>query len=366
MATVYLAQDLKHQRQVAIKVLLADVAAAVGAERFQREIEFAARLQHPHILALYDSGEADGFLYYVMPYVEGPTLRARMVAEGQLPIAEVVRILRDVVDGVAAAHAQGVVHRDLKPENIMLPGRHALVVDFGVAKALSEASGDERFTSAGVTLGTAAYMAPEQAAGDAQADHRSDIYALGIIAYELLTGSPPFVRATKRAVLAAHLTEAPVPVGERREGVPPLLALLVMRCLAKEPADRPQRAEDLLVVLEGLATPSAGMTPVDVKPVTTAKCAAASHACGPSLQRSGRGYGGGVGILAGPGCTSVGGAGRGAPFWCAARIQSCRDSASTSRTSSRRPWKATTSPRRSPTGPRCRARSSRGGWVHEH
>jgi tRNA A-37 threonylcarbamoyl transferase component Bud32/TolB-like protein len=267
MATVYLAQDLKHHRKVAVKVLRPDLAASLGVERFNREITIAAALTHPHILPLHDSGEADGFLYYVMPYVEGPTLRHRLAREGELPVAEAVRILRDVTDAVAAAHAQGVVHRDLKPENIMLSGRHALVADFGVAKAVREATGRHALTTAGVALGTPTYMAPEQAAADPLTDHRADLYALGVVAYEMLTGEPPFVRGTPQAVLAAHVTEAPVPVTERRGTVPPALASLVMRCLEKRPADRPQRAEELLGVLESLSTPSGGMTPTETQPV---------------------------------------------------------------------------------------------------
>ncbi|HSW29681.1 MAG TPA: serine/threonine-protein kinase [Longimicrobiales bacterium] len=279
MATVYLAQDLKHHRQVAVKVLRPELAATVGVERFLQEVDIAANLQHPHILALYDSGEAGGFLYYVMPYVEGPTLRHRLVRERELPVGEAVRILRDVVDAVAAAHAKGVVHRDLKPENIMLSGRHALVTDFGVAKAVSEATGRHSLTTKGVALGTPAYMAPEQAAADPLTDHRADVYALGVVAYEMLTGEPPFVRGTPQAVLAAQVTEAPVPVTERRETVPPALASLVMRCLAKKPADRPQRADELLAVLESLSTPSGGMTPTETLPVTGT--AATSLAGGP-------------------------------------------------------------------------------------
>lgn len=267
MATVYLAEDLRHHRKVAVKVLRPDLAASLGVERFNREITIAAALTHPHILTLIDSGEADGFLYYVMPYVEGPTLRNRLVREGELPVAEAVRILRDATDAVAAAHAQGVVHRDLKPENIMLSGRHALVADFGVAKAVREATGRHALTTAGVALGTPTYMAPEQAAADPLTDHRADLYALGVVAYEMLTGEPPFARGTPQAVLAAHVTEAPVPVTERRGTVPPALAALVMQCLEKRPADRPQRAEELLGVLESLSTPSGGMTPTETQPV---------------------------------------------------------------------------------------------------
>ncbi|NJD20080.1 MAG: serine/threonine protein kinase, partial [Gemmatimonadetes bacterium] len=220
MATVYLAQDLKHHRQVAVKVLRPELAATVGVERFLQEVDIAANLQHPHILALYDSGEAGGFLYYVMPYVEGPTLRHRLTRERELPVGEAVRILRDVVDAVAAAHAKGVVHRDLKPENIMLSGRHARATDFGVAKAVSEATGRHSLTTKGVALGTPAYMAPEQAAADPRTDHRADVYALGVVAYEMLTGDPPFVRHTPQALLAAHLAEAPVDVTQRRDTVP--------------------------------------------------------------------------------------------------------------------------------------------------
>src|SRR5512145_2620955 len=192
MATVYLAEDLKHHRQVALKVLRPDLAATLGPERFLREVTIAANLQHPHILPVYDSGQAGGFLYYVMPFVEGPSLRDRLLKERELPVIEAARILRDVADAMAAAHAKGVVHRDIKPENVMLSGRHALVADFGVAKAVSEATGRQSITTVGVALGTPSYMSPEQAAADPQVDHRADIYALGCLAYELLSGHPPF------------------------------------------------------------------------------------------------------------------------------------------------------------------------------
>ena len=161
MATVYLATDVRHHRQVAVKVLRPDLAAALGPERFLREIEIAANLTHPHILPLHDSGEAEGFLYYVMPYIKGDTLRERIDKEGELPVPEAVRIIRDVVDALAFAHAQGVVHRDIKPDNVMLSGRHAMVMDFGIAKAVSEATGRSQLTTAGVALGTPTYMAPE-------------------------------------------------------------------------------------------------------------------------------------------------------------------------------------------------------------
>jgi tRNA A-37 threonylcarbamoyl transferase component Bud32 len=266
MATVYLAEDLRHHRKVALKVLREDLAATLGTERFHREIQIAAQLQHPHILPLLDSGEAAGFLYYVMPYVEGQSVRDRLAREGALPVSDAVRILRDVVDALTEAHAHDVVHRDIKPENIMLRGRHALVTDFGVAKAVSEATGREQLTTAGVALGTPAYMAPEQATADPHLDHRVDIYAVGAVGYELLTGRPVFMGTTPQMVLAAHVTEVPQPVTKYRETVPRALEVLVMRCLEKRPADRWQSAAELLAQLEVLATPSGGITPTDTQP----------------------------------------------------------------------------------------------------
>ncbi|NJD09257.1 MAG: hypothetical protein FIB01_02055, partial [Gemmatimonadetes bacterium] len=267
MATVYLATDLKHNRDVALKVLRPDLAATLGPERFLREIEIAARLQHPNILPVHDSGEAAGFLFYVMPYVEGHSLRERLSEHGELPVAEAVRILREVADALAHAHAHGVLHRDIKPENVMLSGRHALVADFGVAKAVHEATGRQKLTTVGIALGTPTYMAPEQAAADPHADHRADIYAFGVTAYELLAGRPPFTGLTAQAILAAHMTEAPAPVSGLRPLLPQALAQLVMRCLEKKPADRPQSADELLSVLESLATPSGGVTPAYTQPV---------------------------------------------------------------------------------------------------
>jgi hypothetical protein len=267
MATVYLAEDVRHHRQVAVKVLRAELAATLGSDRFFREIEVAARLQHPHILPLLDSGEAGGFYYYVMPYVAGESLRERLARVGELPVHEAVKILAEVVDALAAAHAMGVVHRDIKPDNVMLSGRHALVMDFGVAKAVSEATGRNKLTTAGVALGTPSYMAPEQAAADPQLDHRVDIYAVGTMAYELLTGRPPFTGASSQEILAAHMTRAPEPVSSRRPAVPSALASVIMKCLEKRPADRWQSAEELLAQLEPLATPSGGMTPTQTRPV---------------------------------------------------------------------------------------------------
>ena len=271
MATVYLAQDLRHDRRVAVKVLRSDLAAALGPDRFLREVKIAANLQHPHVVPLYDSGQADDILYYVMPYIEGISLRQKLVREGELPIAEAVRILRDVADAMAYAHRHGVVHRDIKPENVMLAERHALVTDFGVAKAVSEATGRHTVTTAGVAVGTPNYMAPEQATADPHTDHRADIYAFGVLAYELLTGQPPFVGPTAQAVLAAHVTSAVEPVSSRRASVPPLLAALVMKCLEKRPADRWQSADDLIPELEAVLTPSGGMTPAETQAVAAVR-----------------------------------------------------------------------------------------------
>ena len=265
MATVYLAQDIKHDRKVAIKVLREDLAASLGSARFLHEIKVAAALQHPHILALYDSGEADGLLFYVMPYVDGMSLRDKLIKEGELPISDAVRILRDIADALTEAHRHGVVHRDLKPENVMLRGRHALVMDFGVAKAVSEATGRQALTTIGVALGTPAYMAPEQAVADPHVDHRADLYAFGVIAYELLAGRSPFGGTNPQQILAAHVTAAPEPVTSHRT-MPPALAALVMRCLEKRPADRFQSAEELIPQLESLLTPSGGMTPTATMP----------------------------------------------------------------------------------------------------
>jgi serine/threonine-protein kinase len=258
MATVYLAHDLRHNRQVAVKVLREDLSATLGGSRFLREIETLARLQHPNILPLHDSGEIaapqGSVLFFVMPYVDGQSLRQRLQHGGALPIHEALRTLIDVVDALAYAHGHGVVHRDIKPDNVMLSGRHAVVTDFGVAKAVSDASGAVHVTTAGIALGTPAYMAPEQATGDPNVDHRADIYAVGVLAYELLTGSPPFTGSTAQQVIAAHITAAPESIRTRRADVPEALEQVVMRCLAKDPSDRWQSAAELLAQLEPLAT----------------------------------------------------------------------------------------------------------------
>ena len=264
MATVYLAEDLKHHRKVAIKILREELSASIGTARFRREIEIAAQLQHPSILPLLDSGEAGGMLYFVMPYVPGQSLRQRLNREHELPISDAVRLLVEIVDGLAHAHEHGVVHRDIKPDNVMLSGRHALVTDFGVARAVSEASSGGTLTTIGVALGTPAYMSPEQATADPGIDHRADIYAVGVVAYELLAGRLPFA-GTPQQVLAAHVTEVPTSVDKHRPGISAALASAVMRCLAKLPADRWQSAAELLAVLEPLATPSGGLTPTDAR-----------------------------------------------------------------------------------------------------
>ncbi len=256
MATVYLADDLRLGRAVAIKVLRDDAALAAGTERFLREIEIAARLQHPHIVPLLDSGAIAGTPWLAMPYVDGESLRSRLDREGRLAPVSVIRILTDVADALAYAHRKGIVHRDIKPDNILLSGRHALVADFGVAKAMRAASDATPGLTGGLALGTPAYMAPEQATADPALDHRVDLYALGVVAYELLAGAPPFDAPTAQGVLTAHLLDDPPPLAERAPGTPAALVRIVERALAKSPAARWQSGEELLAALEPLTTPS--------------------------------------------------------------------------------------------------------------
>jgi tetratricopeptide (TPR) repeat protein len=259
-ATVYLARDPRHARLVALKILAPSIGAAMSAERFLQEIRVTAGLAHPHILPLHDSGTAAGFLYYVMPYVEGETLRERLARDGALHPDAALRLVREVASALAHAHRHGIVHRDIKPANILLQDDHAVVADFGIARAVGraresatlldqvEADGPATLTGAGTTLGTPAYMSPEQATGRT-VDHRTDIYALGLVAYEALAGEHPFGVRTPREMLLAQVEETPTPLDARASGVPPVLAALVMRALAKDPASRPQSAEEIVAAL---------------------------------------------------------------------------------------------------------------------
>ena len=249
MATVYLAQDLKHRRQVAIKVLLPELASAVGPERFLREIEIAARLHHPHVLPLYDSGDADGFLYYVMPFAEGESLRDRLDREKQLPLDDALQITREVADALGYAHGEGVLHRDIKPENILLESGHAVVADFGIARAISAAGGD-RLTETGLAIGTPTYMSPEQAAGEKELDGRSDLYSLGCVLYEMLAGQPPFTGPTVENIRYQHLVVEPRPVTVLRPRVPEYVAKALNLALAKAPADRFSAAAGFVEALD--------------------------------------------------------------------------------------------------------------------
>ena len=263
MARVYLAHDIKHGRDVAIKVLRPELSQSLGHDRFLREIEIAARLRHPNIVPLYDSGEVDGALYFVMPYEEGRSLRERLLAEGPLPIADALGVLRDVARALAYAHEHGVVHRDVKSDNVMLSSDAAIVTDFGIAKAVSAAltdGGGTELTQTGSAIGTPAYMAPEQAAGDPGTDHRADIYAFGCLAFEVFTGNPPFHGLSKHQTIAAHLMTAPPAVGSIRAEVPPAVVELIARCLEKEPGARPQVAREILRALDAPSAPSGSWT----------------------------------------------------------------------------------------------------------
>ncbi len=248
MATVYLAQDLRHDRRVAVKVLRPELAAVIGAERFLAEIKLTANLQHPHILPLFDSGEADSFLFYVMPFVEGETLRSRLTREKQLPVADAVRIATEVASALDYAHRHQVVHRDIKPENILLHDGRALVADFGIALAASKASGS-RMTETGMSLGTPQYMSPEQAMGEREITARSDVYALGAVVYEMLTGDPPFSGSTAQAIVARVVTESPRPLLPQRHTIPPQVEAAVLTALEKLPADRYGTAAEFAAAL---------------------------------------------------------------------------------------------------------------------
>src|SRR5688500_9833732 len=259
MSRVFVAHDRTLGRVVAIKVFSPEVAAEVKTERFRLEIQLAAKLQHPHIVPLLFAGENRGVLYFTMPFIDGESLRARVAREGPLPLNDAIRTLRHLASAIAYAHKQGVVHRDIKPDNVLLAGEFALVTDFGVAKALSAATtsdGAQNLTTSGMAIGTPAYMAPEQALADPSIDHRADIYAFGIVAYEVLTGTPPFSAKTAQGILAAHIAKTPEPVTNKRADIPEPLAALIMKCLEKRPEDRPQSATELLGVLDSLSTGS--------------------------------------------------------------------------------------------------------------
>jgi serine/threonine-protein kinase len=264
MSRVFVAEETALARMVVIKVLSPDLAQGLSADRFAREIRLAARLQHPHIVPLFSAGEVDGLPYYTMPYVEGESLRALLAREGALPIARVMQVLRDIARALDYAHAQDIVHRDIKPDNVLLSGNAASVTDFGIAKAVTAARAEalpaegsgETLTQLGVAIGTPAYMAPEQAAGDPDVDHRADLYAFGCVAYEMLAGQPPFHDRPPRAMLVAHMVEMPASIASRRRDAPRSLSDLVMRCLAKTPEGRPANAAEILAVIESSSTAS--------------------------------------------------------------------------------------------------------------
>jgi serine/threonine-protein kinase len=269
MATVYLAEDVRHDRRVALKVLRPELAAVIGAERFLAEIKLTANLQHPHILPLFDSGEADGYLFYVMPFIDGESLRDRLTREKQLPVADAVRIATEVASALDYAHRHGVVHRDIKPENILLHDGRALVADFGIALAASKAGG-ARMTETGMSLGTPHYMSPEQAMGEREITARSDIYALGAVLYEMLTGEPPFTGATAQAVVARVVTESPRPLVPQRHTIPPHVEAAALTALEKLPADRFATAAEFAEALQNKAY-------VPTAPIAAAVAPPAAH-----------------------------------------------------------------------------------------
>jgi serine/threonine-protein kinase len=267
MSRVFVATERALNRKVVIKVLGSSATQGISVERFKREIQLAARLQHPHIIPLLSAGETEGIPFYTMPYVSDETLRTRLAA-GTLSLSEAVRTIREIASALAFAHHEGVVHRDIKPENVLLSGGVAAVTDFGVAKAVSAASTlsdgqlPDGLTTIGIALGTPAYISPEQAAAEPDVDHRADIYSLGCVAYELICGTPPFTGGGAAKLMAAHVNDAPEPITKRRADLPAPLAALVMRCLAKRPGDRPQSATEIVHALDDLTTPSGGRSAV--------------------------------------------------------------------------------------------------------
>lgn len=263
MSRVFVATDTMLAREIVVKVLPPELTAGVNTERFRREIQLVARLQHAYIVPLLLADTAEGLPYYTMPFVQGESLRARLEREGSIPYAEALRIMHDIAEALDYAHENGVVHRDIKPANILLTQYHALVTDFGIAKALGAAARVETgLTSAGFAIGTPAYMAPEQATADAATDHRADIYSFGAVAYELLAGRPPFTGTTAAALVVAHAVQSPRPISQLAPAISPRLASLVMRCLEKNPANRPQTTRDVLDELEQLSTSSSGASPL--------------------------------------------------------------------------------------------------------
>ncbi len=261
MSRVFVAAENALRRPVVIKVLAPELAAGLSAERFRREITLAARLQHPHIVPLLSSGLAGSHLYYTMPYVDGESLRQRMNRERPMAFDDITTILQEVAGALAYAHEEGVVHRDIKPENVMFFHGQAVVLDFGIGKALISASTTEseaevmHITQAGMSLGTPTYVAPEQAAGDPALDHRADLYALGVVAYEMITGHPPFASRSPQVVIEAHAKQAPEPLTVRRPDVPKPLAAIVMRTLEKQPAQRPGTGDEIVKALTVTTTP---------------------------------------------------------------------------------------------------------------
>ncbi|HEY0242417.1 MAG TPA: serine/threonine-protein kinase, partial [Gemmatimonadaceae bacterium] len=274
MSRVFLATENRLRRKVVVKVLSPDLAAGVSAERFEREIQLAAQLQQANIVPLIATGDTNGLPYFTMPFVEGESLRARIAARGKFTIAECIGILRDVARALSYAHAAGVVHRDIKPDNVLLSHGAAVVTDFGIAKALSDSrssTGGSSITQTGTSVGSPAYMAPEQIAGDPNVDHRADLYALGCMGYELLAGEPPFTAETPQRVLAAHLAQAPKPIASSRSDVPQRLAAVVMRCLEKDPANRPASATEILTTLESVSTGDETAVPMREKATPTVR-----------------------------------------------------------------------------------------------